>query len=226
MSIFSIFTGKPAKDAAAQNAGLYGNYKTESLGYLDQGLNNATGAINQGLESLSNLGNKYGGATGLYLDALGVNGADGTGRAQNAFTAGPGYQWMVDQALDAVNRTADARGMLRSGNTQAAVVDRASGLAGQEYNNWLSNLSGFVNPELSAATSGAGLGQSLADLYIRDAAARTGVAGNVAGGLASNNNMVANAETQGSGNLWNLGLNLLKLGTDAYGYSTGKKAVA
>jgi hypothetical protein len=36
------------------------------------------------------------------------------------------------------------------------------------------------------------------------------LASNVTGGIANQNSMAANAEMQGSGNLWNFGLNTLK----------------
>lgn len=184
----------------------------------DQGLERSTGALQPSIDRFSGLSDKYGAGTNLYLDSLGVNGAEGTTRAQNAFTTGPQYNWLVDQSLDALNRTAAARGMLRSGNTMADTVARAQGLAGQEYNNWQTKLGGLMTPEMQAATGGGGLSQSLASLFQRDAQDRVGLASNVTGGIANQNNMAAQAAMQGSGNLWNAGLNLAKLGTGMAGY--------
>jgi D-alanyl-D-alanine carboxypeptidase len=229
MAWLDVFTGDSVKDAAAQNAESFAQLKKEGMGYLNKGLKSSTGAINTGMSTLSGLGDKYGAATDLYLDALGANGPEGATRAQGAFTAGPGYQWMVDQAIDAVNRGASARGMTRSGNTMADTVARASGLAGQEYNNWLNNLSKGIAPETAAAGGSADLSKSLAGLYQNDANARVNLASNVTGGIANQNSMAANAEMQGSGNLWNFGLNTLKTlggigGYGGYGGGGGQPA--
>lgn len=218
MGIFDIFTGGPVNDAAAQNTLAFQKMKKKGNEALDAGLKSATGAINTGMGTLSSLGDKWGAGTNLYLDALGVNGAQGAQNAQNAFTTGPGYQWMMDQALDAVNRTAGARGMLRSGNTMADTVNRASGLAGQEWNTWLTNLARGIAPETAAAGGQADLSKSLAGLYQNDAGRRVDLLSNVTGGIANQNNMSAQADMAGSGNLMNFGLNLLKLGTGAGGY--------
>lgn len=205
-------------NAAAQNTQTLQQAQQNALKDIRTGLTNATGAVNTGMTSLQGLGDKYGAATNMYLDALGVNGAQGTQNAQNAFTAGPGYQWMMDQALDAVNRTAGARGMLRSGNTMSDTVSRASGLAGQEYNNWLNNLSKGIAPETMAYGGQADLSKTLGGLYQNAGNAQAGIRMNTAGGIANQNSMAANAATQGSGNLWNMGLNLLNLGSGMAGY--------
>lgn len=217
MGIFDVFTGGSVKDAANENMASLSALKGEGMGYLDTGLKRSTGAIKGALGNFDALRQKYGQGTDLYLDALGVRGPEGNTRATSAFQAGPGYDWQVDQALDGYLRKQDAMGMTRSGNTSTGLVDRASGLANQEYGNWLGRLGGLVNPEMAAATGGAGLSTSLAGLYERDAGNRVGLASNVTGGMMNNNNMAANAEMQGSGNLWNMGLNLLKLGTGMAG---------
>ncbi len=218
--------------AANQIYGNYGDQANAALtggvqgatGALDVGLNNATGAIKSGVADatgygqqavdayapLSALGGKYGGATSLYLDALGVNGAGGADRAKNAFTTGPGYQFAVDEATKAAARNAASLGLAGSGNALDEIRNRAQGFASQEYNGYLDRLGGFVNPELQA-TSGAASGiaggyrnlgdislaggnalaglntadaNARAGIYTGDAANRVGVAGNVASGLA------------------------------------------
>lgn len=218
MGFFDIFTGGGVRDAANENMAAFDALKKQGMGYLDKGLQGSTGAVNTGMGAFGGLADKYGGATNMWLNALGVNGQQGTQNAQNAFTAGPGYQWMMDQALDAVNRGAGARGMLRSGNTMADTVTRASGLAGQEYNNWLNNLSKGIAPETAAVSGQGDLSKTLANLYQTDASNRVGLATNVAGGIANQNSMGANAQMQGAGNLVNAGLNTLKLFSGMGGY--------
>lgn len=106
---------------------------------------------------LSALGTKYGAATTLGLNALGVNGPEGTAAARAAFEASPGYEFQLDQGLEAINRARNARGMLNSGNTDRDAQLFGMGVAKQDYGTWLNNLLGFTNPELGA-TSGAASG--------------------------------------------------------------------
>lgn len=108
-----------------------------------------------------------------YTDATGVNGQEGHDRAVSNFRAGPGYSWMVDQATDAVARKASALGALGSGNTMAAITDRASGLADQEFDDYLDRLNGVAQVGYDATGRQAGLHQGKGDLdaqYGRDRA--------------------------------------------------------
>jgi hypothetical protein len=226
MGLFDAFTGDSAKEAAAQNAALYQQYGTDANKYLDTGLSNELPNLNSAISAytpLSNLGAKYGAGTNLYMDSLGVNGAGGNANAVGAFQASPGYAWNRDQAIEATARNANRFGA--GGNELAAVTDRASNLANQEYGNWQNRLAGLVNPELSAVSGAAG-GQAAgygakAGAYATDAQNRVGVAGNVAGGTANSNTAAANAQMQASGNFWN---GLMNLGGNvAKGYFSGGK---
>ena len=228
MGLFSIFTGDSAKDAAAENSARLGALKTEGMGYLDAGKTGALGALDSAkgyFDPLTALGQKYGAGTNLYLDSLGVNGAAGNANAVNAFQAGPGYQFGVDQSLDALDRRAASRGMLASGNTTNDTLATVTGLANKEYGSWQDRLGGLVSPELSAtgasASGLAGLEAGKAPVYTTDAAGRVNLASTVATGQNSQTTQAANAEMQGSGNLWGLGLNLAKLGTGFLGGGAG-----
>lgn len=222
MGIFDIFTGDPAKKAAAENTARLNQLQATGTNTLNQGQTNALGSLDQAgaaYQPLSDLAGKYSGGTGLYLDSLGVNGPQGNARATGAFQAGPGYQYGVDQSLDGINRHAAAAGIAAGGNTLAALSDRAGNMANQEYGNWQSKLGGLVSPEL-AATSGAasgiaGVDTNKANTYTGTANSIVGLDSNVAGGINNQNTQSANAEMQGSGNLWGLGLNLAKLGVGA-----------
>jgi hypothetical protein len=218
LGLFDIFTGDAAKKAAEENrvnltdlldkgTGIYNTGQTNALGALDS----AAGAYTP----LSQLGQKYSGASDMLLNALGVNGPGGNAAATAAFQNSPGYQYTVDQTLDNANRAASAGGMLASGNTLAALQDRAKNLANQDYGQWLTNLGSFTNPAL-AATSGAATGVAGANTN------KANVYGNVANslvdlnkfttnGINNQNTQQANAETAASGNLWNFGLNAAKM---------------
>lgn len=114
-------------------------------------------------------------AYGLYGDALGLNGAEGTASAQDAFTTSPGYDFEMGQGLQALERSASARGMLGSGNLSADILDFSQGLANKNYGSWLDRLGDLGSQGINMATNRATIqtgiggkayetGESLADL--------------------------------------------------------------
>lgn len=149
---------------------------------------------------------KYGGATSLGLDALGVNGAGGNARAVQAFQASPGYQYAVDQSLDGIARKANALGVSAGGNTLAALSDRAGNMANQEYGSWLDRLTGYVSPELAATGGMAGYEAAKAPVYTGSANSIANLGTATTTGVNDQNTQAANAEMAGSKNLWNFGL--------------------
>lgn len=180
------------KGYGAGRGSLTGGYNT-ARGDVGSGADAALGAINSGtsgamgyLDSarsaftpLSDLAGKYGGGTSLYLDALGVNGAEGNTRATEAFTPSLAYNFNMDQGLEAINRRRNAGGMLASGNADRDAQEYGAGLASREQAAWLDRLGGLINPELQA-TSGAATGTAGVDVnaanLLRDAGtARAGI---------------------------------------------------
>jgi hypothetical protein len=267
-------------------AGAINGGANNAYGYLDQGTQGALGQLGQArtdltanggaYQPLSDLATQYGKGAGLYADALGINGAAGTANARSAFQQAPGYETTLNAGIDAVNRRANAAGMLVGGNANRDAADYAGNLANQGYNSWLTNLAGF-NPLQLSATQGAatgnqannqalagidtaganllntagqnkagiatGQGSSLADLAkgyygqlgANDVAQGTALAANTTGANNANQAAVlnltpgytktysdaANAQTAGSGNLWNLGLNVAKLAAGGAGGASG-----
>ena len=57
----------------------------------------------------------------------------------------PGYKFAYNQGLEAVNRTAAAKGQLGSGNRLYDLTKFGQGLASQTYNNTVSQLSNLLN---------------------------------------------------------------------------------
>lgn len=57
----------------------------------------------------------------------------------------PGYQFTYNQGLEAVNRTAAARGQLGSGNRLYDLTKYGQGMASQTYNNTVNQLGSFLN---------------------------------------------------------------------------------
>jgi hypothetical protein len=220
----TLFGGEAEKNAANQNRAQYGDYLTKGTGFLQTGLDNAMGAFGNAKSDyapLSALAGKYGVGTDMRLNALGLNGAGGTAAAQSAFTAGPGYQWNVDQGLDALNRRRAMGGMLNSGNADIDAMKFGQGMASQEYNNWLSSLADIDKQNLSAtgavASGTAGIDQNRAATYTQNASDRTNLQGSYTSGMAGANTLEAQGKAAGAKNLLGAGMGLASLGTQLYG---------
>lgn len=262
MGLFDIFSGDSGRRTAMQNARMLQDSQRQIDQRLNLGQNNAIQTL-QAYEprSLAALGEGYDAARGEYgqmgasadlfrpyaetggraFDLLagsyGVNGAGGNQAAVGAFQSSPGYQWGVDQATDAVARKAAAAGVAGSGNTLAAISDRAGQMANQEYGNWRAGLrdigqTGF-NATGSIAQLQSGMHKGLGDLF---AAEGTGLgnilqqnAGRIAGtysdtantgvnalartteGLVNQNTLGHQAGQTASANQWGAGMGLLSL---------------
>lgn len=222
MSLFDVFTGKSVKRAQEQNRQDLAGLKTEGMGYLDSGLSKSTGALENAAVPFENLAAKYGKGGSLYLDATGANGTEGLANARNLFTQTPGYTEGLNMSLDALDRRAASRGMLSSGNTIADTTQLATNYADQKYGDFVSRLAPTIAPEVQATSGMSGVNTALAGLYSDDAKSRVNLASGVTQGNINANNTAAQAEMQGSGNLWNFGLNLAKLGSGFWGYGAGK----
>ncbi len=79
-------------------------------------------------------------ANASLAGALGLTGEGGYQTALRGFRQGPGYQFARQQGIDALDASAARRGMLLSGNQVQAVQDYGTGLADQEFDQYLGNL--------------------------------------------------------------------------------------
>ncbi len=213
----NLFGGGAEREAADKNRQALATYQTQGLGALDSGLSNSKSALDRAGGIYRGLQDKYGAGTGLYLDALGVNGADKAKAAQSSFTTSPGYQAGIDAGIDVLNRRRAAGGMLDSGNADLDALTFGQNAQNKEYGGWLDRLGGLVSPELAAAGGAAGNETNLANLYQGDATNRIGLYGNVASGNMSANNMQAAGEAAGAKNAFGGALSLATLGTSLAG---------
>lgn len=151
--------------------------RDEGVGALTEGRDAALSYYDPFVESTA-------GAAGMYSDAIGLGGADGNARAEEAFQVTPGYEFRVNQGLNAIDRRAASRGMLASGNTAIDTLDYAGGLASQEYGTWLDRLAGQQEFGANIAGQRAGLqtgtAAGLAGLYSGTGTGLAGVATNAA----------------------------------------------
>lgn len=128
----------------------------------------------QAIDYFTPLAHTYNRGVEQYADAMGVNGQEGYDQAGHRFHTSPGYEFQVDQGLDALERRASARGQLGSGNLSADTMQYMQGLADQEWDDYLNNLSGYN----ALATDVAG---RMGDIRTGTAAARAGLGKDVAG---------------------------------------------
>ncbi|MBA1156932.1 hypothetical protein [Microvirga mediterraneensis] len=167
-------------------------------------------------------------ALGQYSDAIGMNGAEGSDRATAAFRASPGYEWQVGQATDAVARKAGAIGALGSGNTMAAISDRAGHMADAEYDDYLDRLNGVVGLGYDATGRQAGITQDRGNLFVQKGRDKAGVyqhASDLGASTMQSTGMATADALQGgmmagqnaAANRWGMGMSILNLGANLAG---------
>src|SRR3954471_14862085 len=118
--ISGMFGGGYEEEAANKNKALTAKYETDALGALKTGYGTSTDYLNKSVSAydpLMSLGQKYGGAGDLWMDALGVNGAGGNTRAQAAFQTTPGYDITQQAGEEAIARRRAISGGYNSGQT-------------------------------------------------------------------------------------------------------------
>ena len=108
------------------------------------------------------------------------------------FETSPGYQFMVDEMMRSVENSAAGRGMLQSGPTLKALQRNASGIASQEYYNYLNQSRQSNYDTENSQQRRIGNLQQLASMG-QNSAAQTGQAGMSAAANAGNMRMSGSA---------------------------------
>lgn len=81
----------------------------------------------------------------------------------SSFNESPDYQWTQQQGLQALDRSAAARGSLYSGGQTADVLKYSQGLASQQYNNYYNKIAGLAGLGQSAASALTGVNNNYAN---------------------------------------------------------------
>lgn len=135
---------------------------------------------------------KVGGQTfGSMADAQAWVDANSGGSEYQGFQATPGYQFALDQGQAAIDNSAASRGNLFSGATLKAQQEYGTGMANQEYGNYLNRLMGQASQGQAAAANtanaGANYGSSAGTAYANmgnaQAAGHIGQANALTGGI-------------------------------------------
>lgn len=173
MSIFSGKRGRQASIAASQQiqAGADAAY-----GYLDKAYDQSKEEFGKAATTLGDLAGGYGKASTLFQDALGVNGAAAADGARGAYTPSAGYQFNLDQGLQALARARAVNGTLASGGADADAMKYATGLASQDFGSWLDRLGGLDTKRYGATTAQAGTFGDLGRVAYGVGAGKAGIA--------------------------------------------------
>lgn len=204
MGFLSDIFGGAGKTAARSNMNLLNGFETKANQQIDAGSAAAGDYLGQAGDIYSGLADRSLGNLDFYKDALGLNGQGGSTAALDRFQTGPGYEFQMNQGLDALDRRAASRGQLNSGNTNIDTLNYSQGLANQEWGGWLDRLQGFdsqQNQNYMAGLGGqAGTLGSLADLELGTTDRRLNVGSEVLNGRMGANNDLATARNQGVSN--------------------------
>lgn len=213
-NLLGLNQGEPLIDAANKNNAIVTQYNTNANQFLDNAKNEAGGYYG----TQGELTRPLSGAVSLYSDALGLNGADGSQRVNDAFQTSPGYEFTLNQGLDALARKASSMGSYQSGGTGQDFINYGTGLANQEYGNWMDRLAGGAGTYISGQT---GALDNLANLATGIGTQKVGVAGDYASGLMAANNQAASGQQTNNQGVGNLGGSLFNLAGKAIGATTG-----
>ena len=202
MGFLSDLFGGATKDAAKKNMRSINDFNNQGMGWIASGAAEAKDYLGQAGDIYGGLADRSLANLDFYKDALGLNGADGSSAALERFQTGPGYEFQMNQGLDALDRRAAARGMLNSGNTNIDTLTYSQGLANQEWGGHLDRLQGFDAQQNANYLTGLG-GQagslgSLADLAGQTTDRRLDLGSAVLGARMGANNQLAEGRNQGA----------------------------
>lgn len=169
----------------------------------------AAGQQGSAYAPLEALAGQYGQGRETYIDALGLNGQDGLGRAQDAFGSSLQNTFEIDQGLDAINRARNMRGgTVSGGNIDRDAMVFGQGLANSRSGQYLDRLAGLTDRELSAtgaASAGrAGAASLEAGLYGAEADLLQGGGINAANLATQTGGRLSALTTDASNNVGNL----------------------
>jgi len=208
MGLFDVFNTNQTtgRDSAEAGGRTVFNAYDDAQKALTSGFDNATSWLGRADSYYQPLYDNSLRGSNMYANALGLNGTDGNTAATSAYRTMPGYQFALNQGLDAVNRKASAGGMLSSGNTMMALNDYAKGMADKDYGGWLDRLGGLGQQAVGIAGARAGIAGQQAGNNMAFGNTlgnwRMGTGKNVADMTIQGAQYDQKANSAASGNLW------------------------
>lgn len=161
MSFFSAFTGADAKSHVKKSS-------AEAINYLDTGATAARGDITTGADKAYGYIDPFvsGGARAndQYLDYIGANGPEAQARAYAAFQHDPGFEAELQGGINALDRSATARGGLYSGAAMKGVADYGRTKIGESFSRRINHLAGAAGQGFQAAGAGASIASNTGNM--------------------------------------------------------------
>jgi hypothetical protein len=126
---------------------------------------------------------------------LGLGGSAAASQAAlNDYLGSTGYQFNLDQGLDAAESNAASKGMLNSGSTLEALDNYGAGVADQYGQQYEGDLAGVVNTGAGAANALAGQGENYASQVSANNNSAAAASGNAfLSGSTAANGLIGNA---------------------------------
>lgn len=163
-NIAGSFTGHNQREAANEAANQLNASKQEAYGFLDP-------YAKAGQTALSPLQ--------ALLTGTGSNGEQLSSDQRNqALYQNPGYQFALDQAMKGVQSSQASKGNLLSGGAQKEIAQYSSGLASQNYNDYIGQLFQFAGMGQNAANAKANVALGVAN-PLAESAFSSGIASDV-----------------------------------------------
>ncbi len=205
----------------------------DALGRIDSASTASTAGYDQAMgyqQPYSEAGTQ---ALSEIAAAMGLRGPEEAAAALSRFRDTPGYQFQMEQGVNALDRSAASQGGLYSGAQGMALTQYGQGLADQTFNARLSQLAGLAGIGQNAAGNlsqlAAGRGQAqggyqgaAADALLGAAGARANIRNAGLGAITGANSDIGAAQaagTIGSANAWMQGATNL---STMLGYGAGE----
>jgi hypothetical protein len=215
----TLFGGGAEKDAADRDRAAAQLYQQQANTALQSSYGTGTDALNKaigGYAPLAQLGQTLTAGAPAYMGAIGAGTPAQTAAAQQQFQQTPGYQALLNSALQGVQRQEAAGGMGASGNADIAALMGATGVTSNAYQQYINNLlqgttlgANVMGTAAGGQAAGYGSLANLAKGYGEDV---SGVAGNVMQTDVGASNLQGQGEAAGAKNLLNAGMSLATLG--------------
>jgi hypothetical protein len=222
MGIFDAFSAAPGQKAALDQVNALNQGKGDLEAQFSLGRDALTTNYAKALQPYTQEFSDYSKGTDSLADALGLNGPGGSARAVSAFQANPGYQFQLNQGLNAANAKAAATGMGASGNNLIDLNNYAQGQANQGWGNYINQLNPYLGARAGAAGGIAGVNTGFGNALNAN---YTGVGNALYGADASIGKAQAGGDMAGynaSSNLIGAGLGLANAAGNAFGGGAGK----